>query len=198
MTTLLALKDRLLRFEPTARVLDHWLARQELGALRPFDFDPVAVPSVLPFVYLLERLGDRLRYRVSGEEVNRLFGSNHTGLHLDEVVPPEVYPVVAPYFLRVFDPALCIFKGRVVLPDRDYLEFERVLMPVRHNGRLHLLGCLALSGGSPLRRDGIVVEEIGPGFDFTVFDLATGAVEHDRVEAVPVLPRTGVWRRTGG
>lgn len=194
MTTLSALKDRLLRFEPTARVLDHWIGRRAPGTLQPLDFDPVAVPAVLPFVYLLERLGDRMRYRVSGEEVNRLFGSNHTGLYLDEVVPGDLYRIVAPYFLRVFDLSVCIFKGRVMLPDRGYVEFERVLMPVNHNGRPHLLGCLALSGGSPLRHDGIVVDEVEPGFDFTVFEMASGAVEHRRVDTVPVLSRTGLWR----
>ncbi len=194
MTTLATLRDRLLRFQPTARVLDYWIAEQEPGLLQPFDFDPAAVPSILPYVYLLEREGDRLKYRVSGEEVNRLFGSSHAGKFLDEVVPPEIYELVGPYFLRVYDPAVCFFKGWVVLPDRDYLEFERVLMPVRHNGRLHLLGCLALSGSSPLRGDGVAVGETEPGFDFTVFDLAGRTAEHRHIDTVPVLSRTGLWR----
>jgi len=197
VTTLATLRDRLLRFQATVEALDYWVGGQDAETLRPIDFDPIEVPAVLPFVYLLEREGDRLKYRVSGEEVNRLFGSNHAGRYLDEVVPPDVHSIVAPYFFRVFDPAICIFKGRVVLPDKDYLEFERVLLPVRRNGRLHLLGCLALSGGNPLRYDGVVVEEVEPGFDFTVLDLASGAVEHSRFEAVPVLSRTGLWRRSG-
>lgn len=198
MNTLATLRDRLLRFQPTVRILNYWMSQQSPETLRPFDFDPVAVPSVLPFVYLLERDGDRLKYRVSGEEVNRLFGSNHSGKYLDEVVPPEIYGLVGRYFLRVFDPAICIFKGWVVLPDRDFLEFERVLMPVRHNGRPHLLGCLALTGSSELRADGVTVDEIGPGFDFTVLDLAAGTVEHSRVDTVPVLARSGLWRRPAG
>lgn len=192
MPTLTTLRDQLLRYQPTFRILDHWIGRQQPGTMKPIDFDPVEVPAVLPYVYLLERIGDRLRYRLSGEEVNRLFGTSHAGRFLDEVVPPDVYPIVAPFFLRVFDPTICVFKGRVVLPGRDYLEFERVLMPIFRNGSLHLLGSLALSGISPLQPGGADIPEAGPGFDFTVFDLTTGTVERRRVDKTPVLARSGI------
>ena len=192
MPTLTTLRDQLLGYQPTFRILDHWIGRQQPGTMKPIDFDPVEVSAVLPYLYLLERIGDRLRYRLSGEEVNRLFGTSHAGRFLDEVVPPDVYPIVAPFFLRVFDPAICVFKGRVVLPGRDYLEFERVLMPIFRNGSLHLLGCLALSGVSPLRLDGVVVAQGRPGFDFTMFDLGTGAIEHRHVDKVPILRRSVV------
>lgn len=186
--TLSDIRDRLLRFRPSVAMLDYWAAAQDRERpLASVAFDPIDIPALLAHVYLLERVGDRLRYRVSGEEVNRLFDSNHRGRFLDEVVPPDVYPIVAPYFLRVFDGTLCVFKGKVVLPNKEFLEFERVLLPVEHRGARHLLGCLALSNSCALRDDGVTVDECARGFAFTVVDIAGGRADATRIETVPVL-----------
>lgn len=148
--------------------------------LQPAEFDPIDVPALLRFLYLLERHEGRLRYRVSGEAVNSLFERQHTGRYRDEVVPPRIHQIVAPCFERVFDGTVCLFQGDVVLPNRDFLRFERVLLPVRRQERLLLLGCLSLSNTarpranpSPVRSD---------GFHFTVYDLASGATEERHVQ----------------
>tara|TARA_R110002012_G_scaffold141593_2_gene299365 strand:+ start:28 stop:639 length:612 start_codon:yes stop_codon:yes gene_type:complete len=181
------LSAALVRYEKTSRILHHWVdlrGAEGAGSVPPFD--PIAVPGLLPFVYLLQREGDRLKYRVSGEEVNRLFAQNHIGRYLDEVVPGEIYSHVAPYFLRVFDPCLCIFRGQVVLPDREFMEFERVLLPVMRNGEIQLLGTLALSTTSPLRMDIEPAHAPGPGFHFTMIDLESGAIEHSHKNLTPL------------
>ncbi|MEQ8334670.1 hypothetical protein [Nisaea sp.] len=180
----------LVRYEKTSQILDHWLElldAEGAGTVPPFD--PIAVPALLPFLYLLQREDDRLKYRVSGEEVNRLFEQNHTGRYLDEVVPGEVYGHVAPFFLRIFDPSVCIFRGQVVLPDREFMEFERVLLPVMRKGEIQLLGTLALSTTSPLRTDVEPAQAPGPGFHFTLIDLKSGAIERTHKNLAPLAQR---------
>ena len=160
------LSAELVRYEKTAQILEHWITigNPEQAGQPPL-FDPVEIPRLLPFVYLLQRNGDRLRYRVSGEEVNRLFGQNHIGRHLDEVVPADIYTHVSPYFFRVFDPSICIFSGHIVLPEREHLEFERVLLPVmrsRKSSSLHPF----LSTTSPLPNRSGTGRCTGPGLSF--------------------------------
>jgi hypothetical protein len=186
VSALETIRDQLLRYDPTVGILNHWISEQATaGVYQPIVLEPSAIARYLPYIYLLERLGDRLRYRVSGEEVNRLFGSNHGGKFLDEVVPQGAYALIRPYFFGVFKPTVCIFKGRVTLPDKEFLEFERLLLPVLHRDRLHLLGCLSLSSTSRPREDGLVIDPVGPGLNFTVFDLATRTVERSRIDYVP-------------
>ncbi|WP_323795031.1 PAS domain-containing protein [Nisaea sp.] len=185
-----SLSVKLVRYEKTAQILHHWidLSGAEGTGIVP-RFDPIAVPSLLPFVYLLQRNGDRLKYRVSGEEVNRLFEQNHTGRYLHEVVPNEIYGEVAPYFFSVFDPCICIFRGRVLLPDREYMSFERVLLPVMRNGEIQLLGTLALSSTTPLRTDMEPSAAPGPGLHFTLIDLESGKVETSKKNLEPLANR---------
>jgi hypothetical protein len=173
-------------YRQSVDVLEYWAGRQADGDRpEPPEFDPLDVPALLPHLYLLERHDGRLRYRVSGEAVNSLFGSQHTGRYLDQVVPPAVYAIVSPYFERVFDGTICLFKGNVVLPTRDFLSFERVLMPVIRQGRLLLLGCLSLSSTAQRRDD-----PPGPlpdGFHFLVHDIARGTTA---THYVPVTAET--------
>ena len=174
----------LIRFQHTWEVFRYWqdnLKSSEAAELPKFD--PIDVPKLLSHVYLLENISNRLRYRVSGEEVNRLFGSNHTGKFLDDVVPERIYPHVADYYLAVFESKVCVFKGHVLLPRREFLEFERVLLPIERNGTVQLLGTLALSTSSQLRDAQTIPPPPKEGFHFHLFDLKSGQSEthHDPI-----------------
>lgn len=169
--------SNLLRYGPTMATLEFWLAALESDAAGSIPgFDPIDAPCLLSYLYILERHGDRLRYRVSGESVNQLFGSNHAGKWLDEVVPKTIYPTVEPYFHDVFDLKACVMKGHVALASHPWTEFERMLLPVFRNGELQILGSLALSNTAPLRTDGPLPDRAGRGFFFTQIDLDDGSV----------------------
>ncbi len=173
---------RLLRFVPTIGLVDLWLEGLAAGPEAGIPgFDPIDAPALLGFVYILERDGDHLRYRVSGESVNQLFGSNHAGKRLDEVVPRGVHSLVEPYFLDVLDRKACIMKGQVRLTGHRTAEFERVLLPVHRAGRTQILGAVALSNTATLRAEDPVPPPADPGFHFTQIDLSTGAVAEKSV-----------------
>lgn len=161
-----------LRYINSLSLLDAWIACDE-GAV----FDPLNVPQLLPYLYLLDREGDRLRYRVSGEAVNALFGGQHTGRYLDQVVPAHIYPHVSPYFMRVITgDAICFFQGRIGIQDREFMHFERLLLPIHRYGRTMLLGCLSLSGMTAKRAGADAAPEQS-GYHFTLIDRHTGTVD---------------------
>lgn len=183
-----ALSVRRLRFGPSVAVIRHWLdglAAAPDGELP--GFDPLDAPALLGYIYILESVGDRMRYRVSGELVNVLFGSNHSGKHLDEVVPRDVYPFIKGFFQDVFDLKACIFKGHITLSNQRLTEFERILLPVRRGGGIQLLGSLALSTSAPLRDDAPVPARADQGFQFTQIDLKTLKISESMV-AIDRLP----------
>lgn len=184
-----ALADRYCHYTQSLEIVSHWLDLQaEPDTLVPPEFDPIAVPRLLSSLYVLERDGARLRYRVSGEQVNSLFDRQHTGKFFDEVVPPDIHRIVEPFFQRVFDGTLCIFKGDVVLKNREFLNFERVLLPVTRQGRSLLLGCLALSNTATPRPEPPAA--LSAGFHFFVYNLADGGSETRWFDVKPQSFRT--------
>jgi hypothetical protein len=186
----LELSRQQIRYQKTAEITAHWRALSDAADPGPIPmFDPMGVPGLLPYVYLLQRDAQRLRYRVSGEEVNRLFGSNHTGQYLDEIVPAEIYPEVAPFFFKVLDGYICVFKGYVLLPGQEHLEFERVLLPIERKGEVQLLGTLSLSSTSGLRRDQTPPAAPDPGFHFYLLELKTGDLERHHKSLLPLADR---------
>ena len=51
----------------------------------PCDFDPAAVPLLLPHVQLIDRVEGRYRYRLVGTELVQAFGRDYTGQFPDEM-----------------------------------------------------------------------------------------------------------------
>lgn len=177
------------RFELSLRFLQHWIAgfAERDGRGLP-DFDPVDVPALLPNLYLLARENDRLRYRVSGEAVNRLFERQNTGRMLDEVVPSTLYAHLAPFFFGVLDGAVCVFSGQLIVNGRECLDFEHSLTPVRRSGRVMLLACLALGDTARLRAGR---PPHLAGFRFRTLDLATGGERTADLDLPARIQRAG-------
>lgn len=183
--------NRIGRFQQSVRFVQYWSAKATAAHASNFpDFDPLDIPDLLSFIYLLERKDGRLRYRVSGDNVNSLFQSEHTARYFDEVVPLEAYKVVAPYFFDVFEGRCCVFKGFVILPNKTFMEFERILVPVTRPDRTHLLGCASFSTTATLRRD--PPDEPRPGYNFHTLDPQSDTVNEDWVDIVQVVNRAVV------
>jgi hypothetical protein len=181
----------IIRFVPTFSILDYWMNSLDLVEMESLPgFDPLDVPRYLPYIYILEKDRNRLRYRVSGEEVNRLFNSSHTRKYLDQVVPRAIYSEVSPYFFSVFKMTICVFKGHVLLPNKEHMEFERVLLPVARSNEVQLLGTLALSSSSELRVTENIAAEPERGFHFTQLCLQTGDVVYTHKLLEPMIPQS--------
>ncbi len=80
----LTLAKQICRFRTSLDLIEHWLSKQpQQDSLEIPEFDPIDVPGLLPNIYLLEKIDGRLKYRVSGENVNSLFGRQNTCRYLD-------------------------------------------------------------------------------------------------------------------
>ena len=155
-------------------------------SLTPPELDPIDIPHLLPYIYLLQWDGDRLLYRIAGENVNGLFSRQLTGCYFDEVVPQAPYKIVFPYFKAVFDMKATLFKGRIILKDREFMDFERLMLPVIRDSKLMLLGCAVFSTTGTLRSDH-PSSEVLQGFHFQSIDLTTGETSARSVDMTPVF-----------
>ena len=74
--------------EPLRLLAEHWHSlRGDKAVPRRCDFDPMAIPELLPDVYLVEltRPERRFRYRLVGTRVAEKAGFDATGRYLDEL-----------------------------------------------------------------------------------------------------------------
>lgn len=102
-------------------------------------FDPLHIPALLPWVWLLDVHRDPLRfkYRVTGTEHRRVSGRDATGHWMHELHPtfasfdsfPEFHAAVEHREIRYR-------RGRPVFTiANDVRETERLLLPLARNGR---------------------------------------------------------------
>ena len=125
-----------LRALPTDSMRDmlrYWSAAREGEAMprRPA-FDPLRFPELMPLMQMHERKdGGRYLCRVSGTEIVAAFGYESTGRYLDELVVPEHLSSRTALFDQVLGDGLpLLYDGRLVVPDRDWKRFQRLLLPL--------------------------------------------------------------------
>lgn len=129
--------------DPHGRLfLDYWTFKCRGGKLPGRQhIDPVEMRSFLTYIVLLDvdrRLGGRgprFRYRLVGTHVVEIFGHELTGVYLDEVNPPDVYPAVEAHLAGVVQscrPAV----GYHALPAAHtyYRQYEHVTVPLATDG----------------------------------------------------------------
>lgn len=116
-------------------LLRHWCqARAANDGTLPVraQMDPCDLPrSILPFMFVYERLGDRLRCRLSGTRMRDLFGNDGTGLFLDQMIAPHTVPGRSALFHRTLDGGLpLLYRGFLVPVGKGWRGFNRLLLPV--------------------------------------------------------------------
>ena len=120
-------------------------------------FDPLAVPRLLPWLFLIDVARDPLRfkYRLIGTvHVDATGGWNATGLWLDQVHPRFVGSTAFPQFCAVAEGgSFAYYSGLpTYVIKKDYVSIERLLMPLARNGRDvdMLLGITVLHSASDI------------------------------------------------
>ena len=143
-----------------AELLRYWESRRQ-GERLPAraDIEPLDLRALLPHLLLLdvERAGDRLRFRfrVAGTAFTTLIGRDVTGLHIDELGPPDrVTPVQDGLAAIVRTGRPCFLAGRPTLHNDRFARVKRLGVPLasrwprgRHDPR-------GLAGPAAARRDG--------------------------------------------
>jgi hypothetical protein len=137
---------------------EYWLSIQPVNGLLPArrDFDPVDVPQVLPWLWLVDvqREPLRFKYRLIGTELVAAIGHNATGKCLDEVHPR--FTSSAGYQQLVNAATLAevgFLRGSATYDGgRSQGKFERLILPLATNGREvdMLLGLTVFIAAKPL------------------------------------------------
>lgn len=128
--------DRRLR-----QLYDYWRSIAPGEGLLPGrqHFDPLDIPALLPWVWLLDvhRHPLRFRYRVTGTEHRRVSGRDATGWWMDELHPDfERFASYAEFVALAERGALSYRKGQPMFRlSEEVREMERVMMPLARNGR---------------------------------------------------------------
>ena len=101
------------------------------------DIDPVDVPRLLPFIFLVDVLNDPrdFRFRLAGTHFRNFAGTEVTGRLIGEVFPPEFNAEVLYHWSNCVDrQAPVVGSGKLWVPDRDHVEWEGVVLPLSPDG----------------------------------------------------------------
>jgi hypothetical protein len=122
-------------------LLRYWESRRQGDRLPArADIEPLDLRALLPHLLLLdvERAGDRLRFRfrVAGTAFTTLIGRDVTGLHIDELGPPDrVTPVQDGLAAIVRTGRPCFLAGRPTLHNDRFARVKRLGVPLATDGR---------------------------------------------------------------
>lgn len=134
------------------RAYEYWSAARRGDRLPArADIDPVGIPTILPYLTLVERdaADRRMRYRLFGSALVDLLGRDPTGRYLDEVYPDFYTSPSRIYREQVFDMGKPSHRiGRPTLRfAKDFYSVERLYLPLAEDGRRvdMLIGVLVFS-----------------------------------------------------
>ena len=126
------------RERPLRRLIVHWLAvRGHRSMPARTDIDPIDVPWALSRLWLCdyEPAVDKFRYRIAGEDINRVFGYNLARHYLDDVVAADKREAIREKYQRIrTGPCIMHDIGQVYLSDDRPAIGERIVLPLASMG----------------------------------------------------------------
>jgi hypothetical protein len=132
------------------RLYEYWLGKKgDRPAPSRADIAPEEVADILPWVFLMERVGERLRYRLVGDAFREIYGARLMGMFLDEI---DLDHITAAY-IGEYDTAAETFapvvrKWQFTKNDGRYLDYERLILPLSPDGRtINMFLCGAVGFG---------------------------------------------------
>lgn len=117
------------------RLLDHWLALRAGGSLpRRGDLDALAIPTVLPIIWICDYLPteNTFRHRLAGEDANAIFGMSLRGKRLEEVLHPDRVDATRQLLTQVVQDKVIMHRVGVFYQRRGRVLFgERLILPLK-------------------------------------------------------------------
>jgi hypothetical protein len=121
------------------RLFGYWLNIKPSPDLLPGrqHFDPLHIVALMPFVWMLDVVDGRLRYRMLGTRMVDAMQRDLTGWWLDEAHPGFLIHPLARYFEERWSSGEPTWRrGRPFIHvDPDVYEIEQVVLPMARDGR---------------------------------------------------------------
>jgi hypothetical protein len=121
------------------RLYEHWRAIHPAQGLPGRQhFDPLQVPQLLPWIWLVDvhREPLRFKFRLYGTQHIVPSGGDHTGKWIDEAYPNFVASDVYADYVLVAEKGVPSYrKGNASYHAPEYKELERVMLPLAGDGR---------------------------------------------------------------
>ncbi len=122
--------------DPRLRALyAYWRRKKgERIAPRRADIAPDEIKELLPWVFLMEIDGERLRFRLVGTAVTEEYGGKLTGLYFDEVDLDHVAGT-GEYQKSARDVLPVVSRWNYTKKDGRRLDYERLILPLSADGK---------------------------------------------------------------
>jgi hypothetical protein len=129
------------------RLYHYWLAKKgERIAPRRADIAPEEITELLPWVFLVEIVGDRLRYRLVGSAIIDEYGGGLAGKYIDEVDLDHVTAqMVDEYHHAARAIAPLVSRWSFTKNNGRHLDYERLILPLsadRQTVNMYLCGAV--------------------------------------------------------
>lgn len=149
-----------IRSERLRQVYAYWRSKIVDGRLPSrASIDPLDIPSLLPFVFLVDVESNprRFRFRLVGTQVCLWAGRDVTGMYADDPAYGPRGPDISRQYAEVVERRAVLYSERpAARPDRDHMFYDRLVLPLAGDGRtIDLLLCaLDKLAPTPALREG--------------------------------------------
>lgn len=142
--------------ERLRRLYDYWKSKcGDRVAPARSDIEPQDIRELLPYIYMVERIGQRFRFRLAGTSVVAEYGEEITGRFLDEIDLDGLGTSILDEYRSVVTTANASASRWHFTKDsgRD-LTYEHLLLPLSNDGHgIDMLLCAAIGRGvGPFRK----------------------------------------------
>ena len=134
------------------RLFDYWT--QKKGDRRVpsrSDIAPEEIVDVLPWVLIMERVGERIRYRLVGDEVRQFYGDKLIGKYLDEIDLDHISAAYVDEYERAARDFVPVARKWIFTKlSGRHLEYERLILPLSTDGQtvnMYLTGAVGFGYG---------------------------------------------------
>lgn len=119
------------------------------------DINPAEIPRLLSVLTMIDRVGERFRFRLVGTAIVEAIGADPTGQFIDELLPPARLASATHFYRRVFDERRPL-RNRAGLGTGDDLKViaSRLAVPLSEDGvtvNIALTGMILQGGWYSLR-----------------------------------------------
>jgi hypothetical protein len=139
-----------LKAPPLIRLYDYWWSKSVDNRIPSrAQIDPLDVPDLLPTIFLVDVIdtgsGPGFRFRLVGSKITDVVGSDPTGLCFENFYNAANFNEVVEIYSKVVSRCEPFSNTTTApFPDKDYVRFTRLLLPLSKQGERvdMILGCL--------------------------------------------------------